>query len=105
MAKEETRESMFELFGSVEKSMVVATWVLAISTVILAIGAILYTKVTRKLYTASEHQAEAIKELTKVILQLPGIEENIQVQKKLTEEREKAKIKYKRNVLTGQGGD
>jgi hypothetical protein len=75
------------------------TWVLAIFTVVLAFATIGYAYVTYKLYKGAKEQVEALKELTKAILQLPIIEEQIQRQKKLAEDREKAGAKNQRNAV------
>jgi hypothetical protein len=58
---------MFELFGGVEKSMVVATWVLAISTFILASAAILGFGATIKTLCDNNKikKAEFLKDLYK----------------------------------------
>ena len=81
--------------------MITATWVLVGFTGILAFAAIAYTIATCNLSKASKGQAEALKELTKAILQLPSIAKHIQTQAELAEQGQKEREKVQRKALTG----
>ncbi len=83
------------------KELIIATWILVVFTGVLAGATIAYAITTWKLYRGSQHQVEALTELTKAVLQLPGMDRQIQLQKKLAEEREKARAKNQRNALRG----
>ena len=83
------------------KELIIATWVLAVFTGILAFATIAYAIVTYKLYKGSKDQVEALKELTNAILQLPSRAKSIQDQEKLADQRKKEQEKVQKKVLTG----
>ncbi len=83
------------------KELIIATWFLVGFTAILAFATIAYGITTYKLYKASQGQAEALKELTKAILQLPSIAKHIQTQAELAEQGQKEREKVQRKALTG----
>ena len=83
------------------KELIIATWVLTGFTGVLAIATIAYAIITHKLFKASQGQTEALKELTKAVLQLPGVAKHIQTQEKLAEQRQQEREKVQKKALSG----
>jgi hypothetical protein len=83
------------------KELIIATWVLVIFTGILAGATVFYAIATLKLYRGSNRQVDALKELTKAILQLPSIAKHMQTQEELAQQRQKEREKVQKEALTG----
>jgi hypothetical protein len=79
------------------ESIEIATWTLTALTGILAASTIAYTIVTYKLFKGSNDQVEALRDLTKAILQIPKIDAEIRTRMKLQEEISKKRSEAAKN--------
>ena len=83
--------------------MLIATWVLVIFTGVLAAATGSYEYTAYKPNKSSEEQTKAVGKLTEAILRLLSIEEHLKLPKKITEEKERERIRTQQRPLTSKG--
>ena len=82
--------------------MEVATWVIAIFTIILTFATIAYAIVTFYALKASKQQTEALKDLSAAIREIPitafSLERRKEIQKKINEEKAKTPTPHQKTL-------
>jgi len=83
--------------------MLIVIWALVIFTGVLAAATGFYTYTTCNLDKSSEEQTKALGKLTEAILRPSSIEEHLKLPKKITEEKERERIRTQQRPLTSKG--
>jgi preprotein translocase subunit SecE len=85
------------------QSMLIVIWALVIFTGVLAAAMGFYEYTAYKPNKSFEEQTKAVGKLTEAILWPSSIEEHLKLPKKITEEKERERIRTQQRPLTSKG--